>query len=57
MDTKKLNKKEGTSEEALISLRRGNKVVIRGRWGEGTGRKRGWWRGSGSGVGKHRRDG
>jgi hypothetical protein len=41
---KKLNKKEGTSEEALISLRRGNKVVIRGRWREVTGREGGWGR-------------
>jgi hypothetical protein len=30
-DPKKLNKNEGTSEDASISLRRGNKIVIRGR--------------------------
>jgi hypothetical protein len=38
-DPRKLNKKEGPSEDAWISLRRGNKIVIRGRWREGTGRE------------------
>jgi hypothetical protein len=37
-DPKKLNKKEGWNEDAWISLRRGNKIVIGGRWREGT-----WW--------------
>jgi hypothetical protein len=31
-DPKELNKKEGPSEEAWISLIKGNKIVIRGRW-------------------------
>jgi len=37
-DSNKINKKEGTSKDARISLRGGNKIVIRGRWREGTGR-------------------
>jgi hypothetical protein len=36
-DPKKLNKKESPSEDALISLRRGNKIVIGGRGWDGTG--------------------
>lgn len=35
-DSMKLNKKEGTSEAAWISLRTVNKIVIRGRLWEGT---------------------
>ena len=35
-DPAKLNKKKGSSKEICISLRRGNKIVIRGRWREGT---------------------
>lgn len=31
-------KQEGLSEEARFSLRRGNEIVIRSRWKEGTGR-------------------
>ena len=31
-NTKKLNKKELPSEEARISLRRGDKVVVKARW-------------------------
>jgi hypothetical protein len=31
VDPKKLNKKEGSSEEACISLRRESKIVIRDR--------------------------
>ena len=38
-DPKKLNKKEGPIEKACISLRRGNKIIIRGRWREETWRK------------------
>jgi hypothetical protein len=30
-DPKKLNKKEGTNEDAWIAFRRGNKIVIGGR--------------------------
>jgi hypothetical protein len=33
---KKVNKKEGPLEESWILLRNGNKVVIGGRWMEGT---------------------
>jgi hypothetical protein len=33
-DPKKLNKKEGTSEDVGLSLRRKNEIVIRGRWRE-----------------------
>jgi hypothetical protein len=36
-DPKKINKKEGLNKEACISLRRGNKTVLRGRWREETG--------------------
>jgi hypothetical protein len=43
-DPKKLNKKEDPSEDALISLRRGNKIVIGGRWRERTQWKREWRR-------------
>ena len=39
---KKLNKKKDLSKEALTSLRRGNKIVIRDRWREGTGWEREW---------------
>jgi hypothetical protein len=35
-DGKKLNKKKGTNEGAWISLRIGNKIVIKGRWRERT---------------------
>jgi hypothetical protein len=41
-DPKKQNKKEGLSENAWISLRRGNKIVIRGKWMEGTGKEWRW---------------
>ena len=41
-DPKKLNKKEGPSADAWILLKRGNKIVIRGRWREGTGWERRW---------------
>jgi hypothetical protein len=40
-DTKKLNKKEGPVKNVRISLRRGNKIVIGGRWREKTVRERG----------------
>jgi hypothetical protein len=36
-DPKKLSKKEGSSEDAWISLRRVNKIVIGGRRKEETG--------------------
>jgi hypothetical protein len=57
-DTKKLSNKKGPIEEACMSLRRGNKVVIRCRWREGCGRKRdGEGNGdSGLGMEKGRRD-
>jgi hypothetical protein len=38
-DPKKLNKKEGQSKEGRISLRRGNKIVIRCKWREGSGKE------------------
>jgi hypothetical protein len=41
-DQKKLNKKEGPRKEAGIALRRGNKIVIRGRWKKGTGKEEVW---------------
>jgi hypothetical protein len=40
-DIKKLNKKEGPSGDAWISLRRGYGTVIGGGEGEGTGWKKG----------------
>ena len=44
-DPKELNNKEGPREDARLSLRRENKiVVIGGRWEERTG----WGRGMGS---------
>jgi hypothetical protein len=36
-DTKKLNKKEGSSEDASIPLRKENKIIIRVRKGEESG--------------------
>jgi len=39
---KRTNKKKGTSEESWISLRRGNKIVTRGRWKE-RAVWRWWW--------------
>ena len=36
-DLKKLGNKEVSREDVRISLRRGNKIVIRGRWRELTG--------------------
>jgi hypothetical protein len=42
IDPEKLNKKKGPSEEACISLRRGNKIVIKDRWKEGTGKEGEW---------------
>ena len=55
-DPRRLERKEGTSKDAQVSLGRGNKIVLRGRWREGTGWKRRlggecWW-GSESGVGR-----
>ena len=41
-DPKKLNKKEDTSEDACISLRRGNKIVLGGRWRAETEWEKGW---------------
>jgi hypothetical protein len=35
-DPKKLNKKKSPTKDALISLRRGNKILIGDRWREGT---------------------
>jgi hypothetical protein len=43
-DPKKLNNNEGPSEDAWTSLRMGNKIVIGGRWGEGSGWEKGWGR-------------
>ena len=57
-DPKKLNKKEGPSEDASIPLRRGNKIIMGGRGREGPG----WERGQGgkggpeSGIGGDRRE-
>ena len=56
-DPKKLNKKEDPSEDALISLRRGNKIVIGGRGRKGNGKERSWRGTEGAsalGVGKTR---
>jgi hypothetical protein len=39
---KKLNKKEGPSEDASIPLRKRNKIIKRVRGREGTGWER-WW--------------
>jgi hypothetical protein len=36
-DQKKLNKKEGQSDDVLLLLRRGNKIVMGGRVREGPG--------------------
>ena len=36
-DPKNLGNKESPREDVRITLRRGNKIVIRGRWKEGTG--------------------
>jgi hypothetical protein len=56
-DLKKLNKKEGPSKHAWVSHRKGNKIVIEGRWREGTGWERGLGEeGSGSGVDRNRRE-
>ena len=38
---KKLNKTEGPSENSWITLRKGNEMVIGGRWREGSGWERG----------------
>jgi hypothetical protein len=38
-DPKKLNRKENPREEFSTSLRKGNKIVIGGRWREGAGRE------------------
>jgi hypothetical protein len=42
-DLKKLSNKEGSREDACISLRRGNKINNRGGWREGTVWERGRW--------------
>jgi hypothetical protein len=57
-DPRKLNKKEDQSKEACISLRRGNKIVLRGCRRKQTRRKRNWERngGSESTVAQHRKD-
>jgi hypothetical protein len=36
---KETKQEEGTSEEARITLRMGNKIVLKGGWREGTGRE------------------
>jgi hypothetical protein len=41
-DSKKLNKKEGSSEDTQISFRKRNKIVIGSRWREGSRCERGW---------------
>jgi hypothetical protein len=41
-EPKKLNEREGPSEEAWISLRRGNKIAIKERWREGLRRNAEW---------------
>ena len=40
-DTKKLNKKEGPSEDAQMPLRKRNRIVMGGRGSEGPGWERG----------------
>jgi hypothetical protein len=58
-DPKKLKQKEYANEDGhCISLRRKNKIVIKGKWRVGAGRERRWGReceDSASGV--RRRDG
>jgi hypothetical protein len=44
-NSKKLNKKEGTSKDARIPLLKENKIVIRGIWREGTDGEREVWKG------------
>jgi hypothetical protein len=39
---KKLNKKEDPQEDSWISLRKGNKIVMGGRWRKGMEWERGW---------------
>jgi hypothetical protein len=40
-ELQKMHNKEGLNKDAWISLRRGNKIVIKGKWKEGTGFERG----------------
>ena len=44
-DPEKLNKKEITRKDARISLRRGNEIVVRGKWREELD---GGWNGKGN---------
>lgn len=53
---KKLNKKKGSSEDASIPPRRGNKIVILGRGRKGHGWEREGNRGAGSGMGRDKRE-
>jgi len=46
---KRRSRKEGTRENVSVSLRRRNKILIRGRWREPTGWERAW---GGEGAGK-----
>ena len=46
---KEANKKEGLSEDASISLRKGNKIVVGGRWRGNGGIRSGVWRDGGDG--------
>jgi hypothetical protein len=54
----KFNKKKGPSEDALIPLRRGIKIILESREREGPGGRGGgeWKRGSGSGIRGDRRE-
>jgi hypothetical protein len=51
---KKSNNREGSREDGLIFLRRGNKIDISSGWRDGSGCERGWGRelGRGSGIGR-----
>jgi hypothetical protein len=53
----KFNKKEDQSVEVSMLLRRGNKIIMRGRGKKGSGRERGEGeKGVGSGMGRNKRE-
>jgi hypothetical protein len=52
---KKLCNKEGPKKDAWISLRRENKIDIRGEWTEGTEWQKGWGGKQGRGSGRRKR--
>ena len=58
MDNMNLKRKENQRVDVSVLLRRGNKIIMRGRGREGPGRERGGGgkRGAGSGMGRDRRE-